>query len=238
MDIIDNETRRFGRLLHYAGVLATVVCATAGHSLLHAPLTKRISATSDRIQELRLSVENAPVIREQHRNVSQKLHEVTTRIAEVQRRVPQQADAGEFLKEVTRLAGAEHLAIKDFRPEQPESRDGYAQLQVSLKGAGSYASICTFVEKLAKLKRLSKIKDLSLTAGDESTEYPMTATLVIYFGLSGKEAVTRGSVMRGSPDPAFGGAVGRPATTAVGNPATTLNSAVGSPATTEGERRG
>jgi Tfp pilus assembly protein PilO len=234
MNIIDSETRRFGRLLHYAGVLATVLCATAGYSLLHAPLTHRISVTSDRIQELQLSVENATVIREQHRNVSQKLHEVTTRIAEVQGRVPQEADAGEFLKEVTRLAGAEHLAIKDFRPEQPENRNGYAQLQVTLKGTGSFASICTFVERLAKLKRLSKIKDLSLTAGDGSTEYPMTATLVIYFGLRGREAgssdVMRGStdaVMRGSPDPAFGGSVGRPATTEVGRPVTT-----------EGERRG
>jgi Tfp pilus assembly protein PilO len=137
---------------------------------------------------LRLSVKNAPVIREQHRNVSQKLHEVTTRIAKVQRRVPQEADAGEFLKEVTRLAGTEQLSIKDFHPLQPEDRNGYAQLQVTLKGSGSYASICTFVDKLAKLNRLSKIKDLSLTAGDESTEYPMTATLVIYFGLRGKEA--------------------------------------------------
>jgi Tfp pilus assembly protein PilO len=112
---------------------------------------------------------------------------VTTRIAEVQRRVPRDADAGEFLKELTLLASAEQLAIKDFQPEKPENRNGYAEMQVTLKGSGSYASICAFVDRLAKLKRLSKVKDLSLSAGDGASDYPMTATLVIYFGLTGKE---------------------------------------------------
>jgi Tfp pilus assembly protein PilO len=229
MDIIDCETRRFGRLLHYAGVLVAVVCATAGYSLLHAPTVEEIDQITTRINELKLSAENAPMIRQQHGKVSQTLHEVTTRIAEIQRRVPRDADAGEFLKEVTRLAGEERLAIKDFRPEHPEQRDGYAQLQVTLKGAGSYASICTFIDRLAKLKRLSKIKDLTLTAGDGSTEYPMTATLVIYFGLRGKDAKPA-AAMRASPDPALRSAI------ATRHPA--KRCAVCPPATTREVRRG
>ena len=112
------------------------------------------------------SVQNAPVIREQHRIVSEKLHEVTTRIANVQRRVPQDSDAGEFLKQVTQLAGAEKLAIKDFHPEKPETKNGYAEMQVTLKGEGSFGSICTFVDRLNKLARLSKIKDLTLSGED------------------------------------------------------------------------
>ena len=61
-------------------------------------------------------------------------------------------------------------------------------MQVTLKGNGSYASICRFVDRLSKLKRLSKVKDLSVSAEGDANEYPMTATLVIYFGLRGKEA--------------------------------------------------
>jgi hypothetical protein len=58
-------------------------------------------------------------------------------------------------------------------------------MQVTLKGQGNFGSICTFVDQLTKLTRLSKIKELTLSAGDSATEYPMTATLVIYFGLRG-----------------------------------------------------
>jgi len=194
MHIIDDETRRFGRLLHYAGVLAVVVCAAAGYSLVHAPTKDEIADTSARIEELTLSLQNAQIARQQHQKVSGTLREVTARIAEVQRRVPRDANAGEFLKEVTQLANAQQLAIKDFNPEQPESKQGYAEMKVTLAGTGSFASICTFVDQLAKLNRLSKVKDLTLSAGDATSEYPMTATLVIYFGLQGKavESVEEG----------------------------------------------
>jgi Tfp pilus assembly protein PilO len=188
MQVIDDETRRFGRLLHYAGVLLAVVCASIAYSLLHAPALHDIAATSNKIDELMQSVQNAPVIREQHRRVSEKLSEVTTRIANVQRRVPQEADAGDFLKQVTQLASAEKLVIKDFHPEKPETKSGYTEMQVTLKGEGSFASVCTFVDRLNKLSRLSKIKDLTLANETDSTEYPMTAILVIYFGLRGHEA--------------------------------------------------
>jgi len=188
MDVIDDDLRRFGRLLHYAGVLITVVCATAAYTMLHAPTARAISDTSLKIQELLLSVENAPIIRQQHRKVSQTLRDVTERIEDVQRRVPRDADAGEFLKEISRIAAAERLAIQDFQPEKPTTKNGYAELQVTLKGQGSFATVCTFIDRLNKLTRLSKVKDLTLSAIDGAANYPMTATLVIYFGLRGGDA--------------------------------------------------
>jgi Tfp pilus assembly protein PilO len=186
--IIDDETRRFGRILHYAGVLACVVCATVAYSIVHAPTAKAIANTSLRIDELALSVENAPLIREQHRKVSASLREVEARIAAVQRRVPRHADGGAFLRQVTNIADAEKLAIKDFHPETPAAKAGYAEMQVTLKGRGSYASICAFIDKLNKLNRLSKVKDLTLSSADGASEYPMTATLIIYFGLQASDA--------------------------------------------------
>lgn len=188
MQVIDDETRRFGRLLHYAGVLITVICASAGYSFLHAPAVHSIADVSAQIDEVMQSVQNAAVIRQQHQTVSAKLEEVTTRIASVQNRVPQDADAGEFLKQVTQLAGAEKLSINDFHPEKAESRNGYAEMQVTLKGDGSFSSICIFMERLNKLARLSKIKDLTLSSEGDMSVYPMSATLVIYFGLRASDA--------------------------------------------------
>src|SRR5688572_32140806 len=104
MHVIYEELRRFGRLLHYAGVLATVLCAAAGYSLVHAPSIDAVADTSARIQELTLLIENAPIMREQHQKASKALNEVTTTIADVQRKVPRDADAGEFLKELTQIA--------------------------------------------------------------------------------------------------------------------------------------
>jgi Tfp pilus assembly protein PilO len=187
IQVIDEDTRRFGRLLHYAGVLATVICTTVGYSFLHAPAVHEIAETSAKIDDLLASVHNGPVTREHHRIAVEKLHEVTTRIANLQRRVPQDADAGSFLKEVAKLAEGDKLAIKDFHPEKPEVKTGYGEMQVTLKGQGSFGSVCSFIDQLTKLTRLSKITNLTLSAGENATEYPMTATLVIYFGLRGND---------------------------------------------------
>jgi Tfp pilus assembly protein PilO len=186
MHVIDDEARRFGRLLHYAGVLATAITAAAGYSLIHAPTMRAVAERSARIEEVKLSLENQPVVREQHRKVTERLQEATNQIAHVRQRVPAEANSGEFLKEVTQLASAVELAINDFNPGKPQDKAGYSEIEVTLKGTGSFASICSFVERLAKLKRLSKVKNLTVSAGDDSDNYPMTATLVIYFGLQGK----------------------------------------------------
>jgi Tfp pilus assembly protein PilO len=188
MYVIDDETRRFGRVLHYAGLLVTLLCATAMYSWLHKPTMHAIAETSIRIEEVLLSVQNAPLIRDQHEKASATLDDVTARIADVQRRVPSEADAGSFLKEVTKIASDEAIAIKDFQPEKPALKGGYAELAVTLKGQGSFAGICTFVDRLNKLKRLSKVKDLRVSAADGTTDYPMTATLLIYFALQGDSA--------------------------------------------------
>jgi len=188
MYVIDPETRRFGRLLHYAGLLVTVVTTAVGYSYLHAPAVREISETSARIDDLLLSVKNAPVMREQHQVESEKLNKVTDRIANLQRRVPREASHVEFLKQVTQIAAAGHLMIKGFQPGKPEIKAGYSEMQVKLSGQGSFSSVCTFLDGLTKLTRLSKVKDLTLSAADEGSDYPMTATLVIYFGLRGKEA--------------------------------------------------
>ena len=117
--VIDEDTKRFGRLLHYAGVLATVICTTVGYSFLHAPAVHEIAETSAKIDDLLASVHNGPVTREHHRIAVEKLHEVTTRIANLQRRVPRDADAGAFLKEVTQLAGATSWPSRTFIRRSP-----------------------------------------------------------------------------------------------------------------------
>jgi Tfp pilus assembly protein PilO len=195
--VLDDDLRRFGRLLHYGGVLATVVCATAGYSLLHAPTVQDIFDTSTHIEEVMLSVENAPLIRTQHEKISRTLADVERRIENVQNRVPNDADAGQFLKEVTRIANEEQLSIRNFQPEKPADKTGYAEMEVTLKGEGSFESICRFFDRLNKLSRLSKLKALSVTATEGVSKYPMTATLIIYFGIkgtadSGPEGVRRG----------------------------------------------
>jgi hypothetical protein len=71
-------------------------------------------------------------------------------------------------------------------------------MEVMLDGKGSFASICAFFDRLSKIKRLSKVKDIAISAHGQSDDYPMKATLIIYFGLHSDRAKTaRKGVARG-----------------------------------------
>jgi Tfp pilus assembly protein PilO len=196
-NILDGEIRRFGRILHYAGLLAVVASVTASYSLLHAPLLRKIERTNAEIDELALSIQNASAARDQHQKVSERLSAAKQQIATVRKRVPQDPDSAHFMDEVSRIATEENLSIKDYKPERTIVKDGYAQLEVTLTGRGNYASICAFFNRIANLTRLSKLQSLTLTASGNATEYPITATMIIYYGLRGKEERSTKEVKRG-----------------------------------------
>ncbi len=187
-------------MLHYTGLLAAVVCGTLAYSLAYAPTNKSMQDTSALIDELRQSVQNAPVIRREHARASRQLKSVTERLEQLRSRVPEDAEAGEFLRQVTQIAAEQHVAISDFQPERIADKDGYMEMEVTLTGKGDYRAICSFFDQLGKLPRLSKVKNLTLSTGNTPDEYPMKATLVIYFGLEGADtadATPRKEVRRG-----------------------------------------
>jgi Tfp pilus assembly protein PilO len=195
--ILDAETRRFARILHYTGLLVLVACVTCSYSLLHAPIIHDTEKTIEKIEELSLSVENAAAIHEQHQKISERLATVKNQIATMKQRVPSEADSGKFLEEVSRIASEEKLTIKNFEPGKAMEKNGYAELEVSLSARGTYTSICTFLDRLSNMTRLSKLQNLTLTSAGSATEYPMSATLIIYFGLRAKDAKRPPEVKRG-----------------------------------------
>jgi Tfp pilus assembly protein PilO len=183
--VIDHETQRFGRLLHYAGVAVVLVFGAAGYAWLYTPVESNILDAAMRIDELAQSKQNAEAIRQEHDRLSSRLQDIGARYGALQQRVPETAEAGSFLKFVSEIAHEENLAINNFQPGKTFEGDGYTALEVMLNGKGSFASISSFFDRLSKIQRLSKVKDLSITAERQSDGYPMKATIVIYFGLKG-----------------------------------------------------
>jgi type IV pilus assembly protein PilO len=186
--VFDNETLRFGRLLHYAGLAVVLVVGAAAYHWLYTPMQQDIFDAEVRLDELTQSGRNADAIRREHKRLSSRLEEIEDRYAALRRRVPRNAEAGTFLKDVSQIAHEEKLAISNFQPADSVEGDGYTAMEVMLNGQGSFASICSFFDRLSKVQRLSKVRRLSVTVDPQSDTYPMEATIVIYFGLNAQRA--------------------------------------------------
>jgi Tfp pilus assembly protein PilO len=195
--VLDPETRRFGWLLHCAGLIVVLLCGAFYYSWIFEEAKDSIVKLSADIEELKLSVQNAPVVRRTHDELSQRLDGLKSRMAELGQRVPPTADAGKFLGEVSRIAREETLAISEIQPDKPMVKDGFTEMEVKLTAEGDFKSICSFFDRLNKLSRLSKVKSLAVSTPSTTEKLPMTATIVIYFGLRGSGNAAPEEVQRG-----------------------------------------
>ena len=167
--------------------------------LAYAPTNRNIQDTTALIDELKQSVQNAPVIRREHEQASQNLQAVTQRLQKLRsgcRRTPRRGNSSDKSRKSPRSSTSPSAIFN--RRERP-TRDGYAEMEVALTGKGSFESIAAFFDRLSRLPRLSKVKSLTLSTGSTPNEYPMKATLVIYFGLQDADTKTaaRKGVRRG-----------------------------------------
>jgi Tfp pilus assembly protein PilO len=196
--VIDDETLRFGRLLHYAGLAIVLVAGAAAYHWFYEPVERDLLDAEMKIDELIVSAQNAPVIRREHERLSSHMQEIEARYSALEERVPINAEAGSFLKHISEIAQEEQLEISNFQPAQSTLGNGYAAMEVMLDGKGSFRSICAFFDRLSKIQRLSKVKDLSVSVDPQSDDYPMKATIVIYFGLKTEDSTsTDAEVSRG-----------------------------------------
>lgn len=181
--VVDQQTLRFGRLLHYAGLALVLIAGAIAYNWLYTPLEAAILDAQMQLEDLEIMHRNAPVIRREHTRLTQHLKDIEERYAALEARVPLSAEAGSFLKHVSEIAREEKLTISNFQPSQSIHGNGYTAMEVMLDGAGSFSSICSFFQRLSQIQRLSKVKNLSVSVDPQSDAYPMKATIVIYFGL-------------------------------------------------------
>jgi Tfp pilus assembly protein PilO len=194
----DDETLRFGRLLHYAGLAIVLVTAALAYHWFYSPVEADILDAEMKIDALDVAKNNFNVILREHDRLTSHLQEIEARYAALEERVPINAEAGGFLKHISEIAGEEHLEISNYQPADVTiPGNGYAAMEVMLDAKGNYQSICRFFDRLSKIQRLSKVKDLSVSVDPLSDDYPLKATIIIYFGLKGEidragEEVKRG----------------------------------------------
>ena len=184
-NIHDSDTRRFGRILGYGGVLLTVLGGTLAYSLLYAPMVRATADYRADIRRVKDKLKRAPEIRAQHTQLAARLADFNEQITTLRQRIPGAADEYGFLAQVTEIAEKEGVRVWISTADQPKPKDQYSQITTSLKCTTSYASLCRFLDRVRKLPRLSKITDLNIkTEMPGQQEYPVNLTFLIYFDLN------------------------------------------------------
>lgn len=174
--------RRVLRLLLTTGGAVAWGLMLGGFYLgVHGTLRQRHEAQHGRIEALEVLLRDHAQVHAQHRRLTGKLQGLNSQIETIRRRVPSTPMEADFLSTASTIAEEERVAIQDFRRESTLEYEDYSEATVVIRGTGSYASLCRFLDRIGKLERVSTVRKMSLKSGVRDSGYPFEVTYALQF---------------------------------------------------------
>ncbi len=172
-------------------VLATVVAFYQG---LYAPWRRDVEDRGQRINQLHKLLATGDAVRDEHRNLSDRLAELHEAVAHTQRRMPSAIEPSDFIEQLTAAAASLGIKIQQCGAGAPEIRPDHAQVDVTCRLTGSYASICRCLAAVDQFPQISKVSRLQIDSAPDSLAYPAQITFQLYYRVdSHDKEVKRGS---------------------------------------------
>ena len=150
----------------------------------YGPLTAWRQENIQRLAVLHEKIAEGPSIREAHRSQALELQSLLTRVQEVNRRVPDDPNEGEFLADLSRLAKEHDVNISDFRSVPTPSSAEHSCLCISLTGEGTHADISRFLDETQQLDRLVQLRKLNIDPRGDGEMLPFRLEYALYYGLA------------------------------------------------------
>lgn len=178
------QNRRILRLavaLAAGALWAVMVVGFLG--LVQRPLQSRQAWQRQRIEQLEARLEDLADVYTAHEELTQTLGELQSQIATVKKRVPPDALEAKFLSEATAIAEDELLDIHNFRRVVITDFENYSEAHVEISGAGNYAGICRFLDRVNRLERLSTVRKMSIESDRDTEAYPFGVVFALQFGM-------------------------------------------------------
>jgi Tfp pilus assembly protein PilO len=179
-----NETSltRTGRSLHAAGFGAMLLLAVVPYVAAGLPMSAQNASLERQIEKTTRLLELEPNVQARYEKLTKEAEVHEQRRREVLERIPEAADEGQFLAQLTELAGRCDLKVQNYRPATAEKKPTCSQMDVILDAEGDYAEVCRFVAGLESLPRFCRLAGLTVNHSEtESDSLKVTFTLRIFF---------------------------------------------------------
>ena len=180
--ITDNLTT-LRRVCHASGVALVCLCAVGFHFLVVGPLLAQRSDDAKRIEQLQKLLRTKASIAIRRASLTKQLADLRERAESIRRRVPATPDEAKFLGNLAQLADEQGLQILDYRRGRVLRSATHLQLEIGLKCTGSYASVCAFLDGVARLPRISSTKDVLIRPEDTLGMRSVDLVLDLFYGM-------------------------------------------------------
>jgi Tfp pilus assembly protein PilO len=119
--------------------------------------TNKAAAEAAQSDEVRAALEAA----------EQRTDKVKARLELLQKRIPDDIDMDDFLREINEVATQNKALIVNVRPGEVRERDSYRQAPVAVDATGRFKNIYSFVNALRDMPRLTTIDGIDIAVDKE-----------------------------------------------------------------------
>ena len=169
---------------HVVGVLVLIGGGVLSYLFVFQPMYEAHAAIQSESEDCDQLLSEGPVIHRRFADLNAEVDELQVQLGKSTKRVPVGPEEAEFLAQVAQLAQMAELEIVDYQASDVLARAKHHEMTLALSTAGTYASICLFLEQLKELPRLCRVTEVKVATEQDGDVYPCEMTLTIYYGLN------------------------------------------------------
>jgi type IV pilus assembly protein PilO len=146
-----------------AGVFFLIVVVAAAYFLVLSPLQARLAELRTQNNALQSEVKQNQAIAAHVSRFRQEAVVLESRLQSARERLPNEREVPVLYRSIADLAFRSGLAMSTFQPKEPQQKDYYTEIPISIIAEASYHDMGNFFERVAQLPRIVNISDLRLS---------------------------------------------------------------------------
>jgi type IV pilus assembly protein PilO len=163
------------------GVIAIAVIVGGGYFFLVSPARLTVADLRARHESLAIEVAQNEAIAANLAKFRAEALELRRRLGAIRERLPVAKEIPHLYRTVSNLAHQSGLSVVLFQPREPQPKEFYAEVPITVNAEVGYHQLGTFFERLARLPRIVNVSDLKLSAVNRPTgSVRADMTLVTY----------------------------------------------------------
>lgn len=162
------------KLPWHAQIGAFVVLAIAGVGLFYyyyeMPARADMELRATQLNAIRADISKGLATAKQVDKFRGEVADLESRLGSLSAVLPEDTDAGDFLRQMQIVATQSNLTIKSFKPGATVTQQLHAEWPIALELDGTYHSLATFFDRVGKFPRIVNISGLQISG--KSTPEP------------------------------------------------------------------
>lgn len=168
-------------MIHAAGASVLLAAAASAYAGFFAPMQRDKDQRTERMHQLQALMASSEQIALEHRRLGERLGALREAATDTGKRIPRRTSSQEFIEKASQIANSLGLQMELCTAAAPEEQPTHAQVEVTCRLNGSYASVCRYLAAIDQLSQISKVSLLKLDSSTNSRAYPVELTFQLYY---------------------------------------------------------